>query len=96
MLDAERRMSVVEIVYWVAAGARGAGVATAAVKLVLPWIQEEIAPERIELGMTAGNEASASVAKRNGFVLRETVSGAAALDGQPADEHIYELRSSEY
>ncbi|MDJ0959834.1 MAG: GNAT family N-acetyltransferase [Acidimicrobiia bacterium] len=90
-LDAERRMSVVEIVYWVAAPARGNGVATAALKLVLPWIQEEIAPERIELGMVAGNDASARVAERNGFVLREIVPDAATLDGGAADERIYEF-----
>ena len=93
VLDADRRMSVVEVVYWVAASARGGGVAAAALQLVLPWIQDTISPERIELGMVDGNVASAVVAERNGFVLREIVAGVATLDGEPADERVYELRA---
>ena len=92
VLAVDDGMRVVEIVYWVAATARGRSVATSALRLVLPWIVETLAPERIELGMVDGNVASASVAEANGFVLHEVAPGAATLDGAPADELLYRWR----
>ena len=92
VLAVEPDMAVVEIVYWVAADARGRGVATAALADVLPWIAEAIAPERIELGMVGGNTASAAVAEACGFVLHEVVPGGGTLDGKPGDERIYRWR----
>ena len=92
VLDVADGMRIVEIAYWVAAPARGRGVAGRALYCAVAWIRETLAPDRIELGMLAGNVASARVAMRNGFVLRETLAGAGTLDGRPADEEIYEWR----
>jgi len=91
VLDAGEAMSVVEIVYWVAASARRRGVARRAVALALEWTLQDLAPDRIELGMVDGNEASIRVAEANGFQLREIVSDGARLDGRPADERIYDF-----
>ena len=89
VLPVEAARQVVELVYWVAAAARGRGVATAAVVSVLPWVEATFAPDTIELGMVDGNEGSARVAERAGFRLAEIRSGAATLDGAVADERIY-------
>jgi RimJ/RimL family protein N-acetyltransferase len=91
VLDAGEAMNVVEIVYWVAASARRRGVARRAVALALEWILQELAPQRIQLGMVDGNEASIRVAEANGFELREIVTDGAMLDGRPADERIYDF-----
>jgi RimJ/RimL family protein N-acetyltransferase len=91
VLDAGQSMNVVEIVYWVAAAGRRRGVARRAVALALEWVLLELAPERIELAMIDGNEASIRVAEANGFQLREIVSGGATLDGRPADTRIYDF-----
>ena len=90
-LDAGEAMNVVEIVYWVAAPARRRGVARRAVALALEWTLQDLAPDRIELAMVDGNEASIRVAEANGFQLREIVEGGAMLDGRPADERIYDF-----
>jgi RimJ/RimL family protein N-acetyltransferase len=89
-LGLDGTLDAVEIVYWVAKGHRGDGVAFAALAALVGWLVESGA-SRIELGMTYGNGASAAVAERAGFVLREVVADAAMLDGEPADERIYEL-----
>lgn len=89
-LGLEGSLSAVEVVYWVAAAQRGHGVASAALKALVGWLRASGA-ETIELGMTDGNAASAAVAEGTGFVLREVVTDAARLDGEPADERIYDL-----
>lgn len=88
-------LDAVEIVYWVARGHRGAGVASAALGVLVAWLVAS-GTSRIELGMTDGNMASAAVAERAGFVLREIVANTARLDGEPADERIYELPLSRW
>lgn len=93
-LSVEDQMRVVEVVYWVIAGARGRGLARRSLRLLLDWLPEAIGPERIELGMVDGNEASARVAESCGFVLREVRAGEAILDDEPADERIYEYPRS--
>lgn len=91
VLSVEEPMRVVEIVYWVAAPARGKGVGTRSLGAVIPWVEDAIAPDRIELGMIEGNAASAGVAMANGFELTAIIIGGATLDGEPANERIYEL-----
>jgi RimJ/RimL family protein N-acetyltransferase len=72
----EPRMAAVG--YWVAPGARGRGLATRAVRLVVRWAFT-VAPElvRMELLTLVGNEASGRVALRAGFaregVLRRSM-----------------------
>ena len=68
-----------EVGYWMAASARGRGLATAAVKLLATWGFQELGLARIELTTMVGNTASERVAARAGFeregVLRAAQSG---------------------
>jgi len=57
-----------DIGYWVAAPARGRGVATRAVELVAGWAFETLRLERLELRAHGDNAASHAVARRAGFV----------------------------
>lgn len=92
-LSVEDRMSVVELGYWVAPEARGRGVATRAVQLVVSWALDALRPRRIEIGMLAGNQASRRVAESAGFVLERTEPSEKLLDGQAAEEWIFALPS---
>lgn len=57
------------VAYWLASEARGSGVATRAVRLVVRWGFETFdALVRVELWSIVGNEASDAVARRAGFV----------------------------
>lgn len=61
-----------EVGYWLASGARGAGHATRAVRLISAWGFEALGLERIELQAAVDNPASQRVAERAGF-SREAV-----------------------
>ncbi len=91
VLSLEDRMRVVEFGYWVAAAHRGRGIATAALRLAVGWAREVLAPERLELGMLDGNDASAAVAEAAGFVFDRLEPRDKLLDGQPVAERIYVL-----
>ena len=60
-----------EVMYWLAAPARGRGAATEAVRTLARWAFETLPIERIELLTDADNKASQRVAQRAGFVPRE-------------------------
>ena len=92
-LAVEPKMAAVEIGYWVAADQRGRDLALKAIELLIPWVQDVIAPTRIELGMIKGNVASARVARKAGFVLLRIDREAVTLDGVPTDEIIYVLKN---
>ncbi|MFH0750751.1 MAG: GNAT family N-acetyltransferase, partial [Chloroflexota bacterium] len=53
--------------YWLAPGARGRGLATRAVRLLVEWAFADPALERLELLTLVGNEAPGRVALRAGF-----------------------------
>lgn len=53
--------------YWVAAPARGRGVATRALRLVAGWALEDLAVDRLELFTFVENERSQRVATHGGF-----------------------------
>jgi RimJ/RimL family protein N-acetyltransferase len=91
VLSVEDRMKVVEIGYWIAKAWRGRGIATEALRLALEWIREEIGPERIELGMISGNDASRAVAEKCGFRLDRKVPS--RVEGKA--EWIFELELGE-
>jgi RimJ/RimL family protein N-acetyltransferase len=65
-IDRERRYA--EIGYWVAAPARGRGMATRAVTLLRDWAAEELGTELIELLIHEDNLPSKRVAERTGFL----------------------------
>ncbi len=56
-----------EIGYWVAASARGRGVATRAVRLAARWALEELGLDRLEIRTHEDNLASQGVARVAGF-----------------------------
>jgi RimJ/RimL family protein N-acetyltransferase len=56
-----------EVGYWLAAGARGQGHATRAVRLICDWGFARLGLERIDLLAATGNRASQRVAERAGF-----------------------------
>ena len=56
-----------DIGYWLAADARGRGVATRAVELITGWAFETLGLERVELRIHTDNHASQAVAARAGF-----------------------------
>ena len=60
-----------EIMYWLAPGGRGRGVATGAVKLLSRWAFDVLKLERIRLKMHPENVRSRSVATRAGYVMVE-------------------------
>jgi RimJ/RimL family protein N-acetyltransferase len=65
-LDLEARYG--EIGYWVAAPARGRGLATRALVLLRDWAADELGLERIELLIHEDNVRSRRLAERTGFL----------------------------
>ena len=66
VIDREQRAA--DVGYWLAAPARGRGIATRAVELVAGWAFETLGLERLELRAQEHNHASRAVAGRAGFV----------------------------
>jgi len=63
----DRESGYGEIGYWVAAEARGRGVATRAVRLLTDWARRELGLERIEILPHKDNLASRRVAENAGY-----------------------------
>jgi len=63
----ENHLRVGEVMYWLAASARGRGVATKAVRLVSHWALTELGLKRITLKTEVDNVPSQRVAERTGF-----------------------------
>jgi RimJ/RimL family protein N-acetyltransferase len=81
-----------EVSYFLRASARGRGLATRAVGLVVGWAFDELRLERIELRVHPENQASLRVAERAGFT-REGVERASRAwpDGSRFDSVVYSL-----
>ena len=82
-----------ELGYWVAAPARGRGVATRAVRLLASWALEQLALPFVEIHVLPANTASQAVARRAGF----EPAGQRLLPfrGRVEEFDIYVLRSGE-
>lgn len=85
-----------EVSYFLAARARGQGLATRAVRLLAAWAFDELGLERLELRTHLENEASQRVAERAGF-RREGVERASRAwpDGERFDSVLYSLLPGE-
>ena len=85
-----------EISYFLRTSARGRGVATRAVRLVVRWAFEQLGIERIELRVHPDNTASRRVAERVGFA-REGVERASRAwpDGTRFDSIVFSLLASD-
>jgi RimJ/RimL family protein N-acetyltransferase len=82
--------------YWVAGPARGRGVCTRALRLLVVWALESLELQRVELITDPGNTASQRVAEKVGF-LREGVlrSHLRHPDGRRRDSVMFSLLPGE-
>jgi RimJ/RimL family protein N-acetyltransferase len=75
--------------YWVLPTARGAGVATSAVKALSEWALAEVGFYRLYLDHSTRNQASCRVATKSGYVLEGTKHSAAVHDDGRHDMHLH-------
>ena len=71
--------------YWLLPAARGRGLATRAVQLLVPWARQALGLDKIRLVTVSANERSQAVAKRSGFRLVGTEPGHTEVDGRAVD-----------
>ncbi len=81
-------VGTVEIGYWVAAEARGRGVATGATRLVTRWALREVGLHRVEWQAEVGNDGSRRVAERAGFTVEGVLRSRLPVRGQWRDSWI--------
>lgn len=81
--------------YWVAADARGLGVATRALRLLAQWSFEQLGLARLQLFIDPENDRSRAVAERCGFVHEGTLRPHGERDGQRHDSLVYGLLPSD-
>ena len=77
--------------YWLAAGARGRGVATRALGLLSRYAFDELAVHRIELWIDPENAPSLGVAERAGFVREGLLRSFRLVQGKRRDMLMYSL-----
>lgn len=75
---------VAQFGYWIAPGARGRGYATHAAVLLTGWLFDHRAA-RVFLTVVAGNDGSAAVARRAGFVYEGTMRAQSVWQGNRYD-----------
>jgi len=75
--------------YWVAAGARGRGVASTATRALADWALADLGLRRVELYADVGNAPSRAVAERAGFDLEGIRRAWRAVWGEPRDFAVY-------
>jgi RimJ/RimL family protein N-acetyltransferase len=80
-----------EVGYWVAADARGRGVATRSVRLLSGWAFEALGLERIELLTEPENRVSQRVAEAAGFTRERLLRGHREQKGTLRDFYLYAL-----
>jgi RimJ/RimL family protein N-acetyltransferase len=78
-----------ELGYVVAPGARGRGVATAALGLLTEWALSELGLQRLELRISVENGASKRVAERCGYVREGVLRSVHVKDGLREDTEIW-------
>jgi RimJ/RimL family protein N-acetyltransferase len=81
--------------YWVAAPARGRGVAVRAVRLLCAWGFEARGLPRIQLHTLPGNVASERVAERAGFTREGLLRSFAVMKGRRTDITMFSLLPGE-
>jgi RimJ/RimL family protein N-acetyltransferase len=86
---------VVQFGYWLAAGARGRGVATRAVTLMTGWLFE-VGAARVFLTIQSENAASAAVARRAGFTYEGTLRAYGVWQGQRQDVDVFAVLPDEW
>ena len=82
---------VAEVGYWIAKEARGRGVATRALVLIVRWVFENDDIARFQLRAEPENVASQRVAEKAGFVREGVMRAALALKGERRDVVVYSV-----
>lgn len=80
-----------EVGYWLAAGARGKGIATDALRGFVEWLWETTDLQHLHASVFTNNRESARVLEKCGFTLSYLAEKAAIKDGSIIDEWRYHL-----
>lgn len=91
LYEVRRDQGCAAVGYWLAAEARGRGVATQAVRLLARWAFAELGLARLELTCGPDNEASQHVAERCGFTREGLLRSHVPFQGARRDSVIYGL-----
>jgi RimJ/RimL family protein N-acetyltransferase len=84
-----------EVGYWIAAAARGRGVAVRAVVLVVTWAFRTRRLRRIQIHTLPGNEGSERVAEKAGFTREGVLRSYAVMKGRTTDITMFSLLPDE-
>lgn len=87
---------VVEIGYWLVAGATGRGVMTRCVSTLLDYTFGPMGFHRVVLRAAPPNERSVAMAQRLGFTREGVERQSAWLGGQPVDHIVYSMLAPEW
>ena len=94
LIELDRRPGYGEIGYWVAAGARGRGVASRATRLLADWAERELGLTEIDVLPHKDNAPSRRVAERAGFVDTGELVGSARGGVEEPVFAVYRRRAS--
>lgn len=94
-IDGWSSTNVAQFGYWLAAGARGRGLATRAVKLMTGWLFE-LGAARVFLTIHSENSVSAAVARRAGFVYEGTLRAYGVWQGERKDVDVFAVLPDEW
>lgn len=94
-VDDWSKTDVAQFGYWLAPTARGHGYASRAAILLTRWLFE-LGAARVFLTIVAGNEASAAVARRSGFVHEGTMRAFGVWQGQRCDVMLFAALPNEW
>lgn len=78
-----------EVGYWLGRAFRGRGLATEALRAIVPYAFDELAIERLEAGVFEWNPASCRVLEKAGFRFEGRLRRRAVKDGHVLDELLY-------
>jgi len=85
--DVHRRSA--EIGYWLSESCWGRGIATGAVRALVPVAFDRFDIVRLQAGIFSDNPASMRVLEKSGFVLEAVHRNAVTKNGVTMDEHVY-------
>ena len=91
----EPEAATAELGYAVTPGARGRGVATAALSLLTDWALSELGAERLELRISVENGASKRVAERCGYVREGVLRSVFVKAGVREDTEVWSRLASD-
>jgi RimJ/RimL family protein N-acetyltransferase len=91
LVHIDHGMQSAEVIYWLAAEARGRGAATRAVRLLCEWAFSAVNLRRLNLFTIVGNAASERVAERAGFSRNGVKRAYREINGKKRDMTAFSL-----